>query len=294
MKKTLLALSVLIAFASASSAQFTFQTAEGKTIGSKVAPTYRTSFQKESGGPSIPIEDVYLTWEKERVKIVTVGLTSTGEGIRGITEFYFYYDLFDPKNVRTTKDVGGVNCNFNFPKPPKLIPYYNYDSSWTYGGMNQYFSLLLPTQQDADAFLEKLADKKLDLALDLEYIPGPRLAIADFRFPPRDAPPTPTTPIVTDEAPASAPAAPGTPAPPAAPKKIEEVLVILYNKSNSPIEVVVKNNPKGSTRSLFTVNARSTRREKIKVGGEVRAKGSDALLLTVTEKMDKTEQVIAR
>ena len=292
MKKTLLALSVILALSGAASAQFAFKTAEGKTIGSKVAPTFRTFYRKTSDGALLPLDDVYLTWEKERVKVVQVGLGDDEKTIRGVLEFFFYYDLLNSKEIQWEERSSGVGLTCWF-KGAKRIPYYSYHKDWTHGRMDDRLTLEFPDKKVAEAFLKKVEEKQLDLSLDLDYQPRARLAFhEDYRFPPHDAAPAPV--IVADEKPAASETPKSAPAAPSAPKKREEVSVKLYNKSNNPIELIVKDYPKGSGGTIFTLNSRNSRRYTIRVGGEVRVKATGAVLLSVTEAMHDTEQVIAR
>lgn len=307
-KRTFLTGLAVLALASVSHAQFTFRTAEGKVISDKSAPSYRTSYSRTSNGPKVVGDEVYLTWEKERVKIVVAMCNGNDKPIR-VSEYYLYYSTFSEKNTKKTKSGNGdeIELEYRVPYEPKLVngnpepnldkylPYYAYYDDRTTGGMTNELTLTFPTAAELDAFVAKVEEKKFDLSLDLDFTPGPKLVVAAYEFRSDSDSPTPRpTDSAAPEKPKTQDPTTPAPAPKPAPKAKVEVVVKLYNKSNNPIELIVKDYPKGSGGTIFTLNSRTSRRYTIRVGGEVRAKATGALLLTVTDKMDDTEQVIAR
>lgn len=284
--KTILALLPVLALAGAASAQFSFKTAEGKTIGNKNAPTY-LKYYTDADAKGKPSDAMYVTWEKERVKISKLNLRKDGS-IYNIDEFYFYYESFDPKEAKADEDhKEWLRLKVADSKP---IPQYSYYEDRSYGKMSYEFTLYFPEEKNANEFLVKITDKKLDQALDLSYTPGPRLVIKDFVFPEPKPAPAPSRDDSSGSGEAKPGAQPASPAP--SPKKVEDVSVELRNKSNSPIEIVIKEGRGSAT--TFSLSARGSRSRRIKVGAEIRLKSSGQLLLTITESMNKTEQVIAK
>jgi hypothetical protein len=279
----------VLALGSAAHAQFTFKTFDGKTIGSKVKPDYIIPFIDSPKAE----REIYLTWEKERVKVVTVKY-DIFEAIDTVTETHLYFNGFDPKRIQTGIDEGTLFIRQNEGWTAAAYKYTDSSSSCV---AENFAQLNFPKAEHREAFVSKMVDKKLALSLDLDYTPGPPPIIKEYDL--QKEKPASDSSTEAPEKPAQSEDKPkngGSPTPakpePPAPKKREEVSVKLFNKSENKIEIVIKHGRGSST--ITTINQRNSRRFDLKVGAEVRLKGSNQLLLTVTEKMHDTEQVIAK
>ncbi|MEY2916444.1 MAG: hypothetical protein RIS73_158, partial [Bacteroidota bacterium] len=76
-----------------------------------------------------------------------------------------------------------------------------------------------------------------------------------------------------------------------APKQKIEATIELRNRSKASVEIVIKA-PAGSSKNTFSINASSSKKERIKVGSSIFVNGS--LALTVTADMDGESKIIAQ
>ena len=75
------------------------------------------------------------------------------------------------------------------------------------------------------------------------------------------------------------------------PKEKTEISLKLWNKSNGEIDISYESRGAGGGKTQTSINGRSTKSVKMKVGGRV-FEANGAVLLTVTAAMEDTEQVI--
>lgn len=78
-----------------------------------------------------------------------------------------------------------------------------------------------------------------------------------------------------------------------APAPKTEILVKLRNKTDNTLDIVIDTGGRGSSKTTTSLNGRTTKSFRIKVGGRVLGPGGN-VLLTATADMDGTEQIIAR
>lgn len=160
MKKTLLALSIFIAFASAASAQFQLTTFDGKTV-------------RNTNKPSVTLKEVdstlYYTWETDFVRIQWV--THIGNKL-AIDETLLYYmdaDTTMPKLEEIPGSAVGADLK---SKKGATIPHYNWREDAYSQKMDTKTTVMFATKADARAFMDRLAQKKKSAK-----VPGKRILL---------------------------------------------------------------------------------------------------------------------
>ncbi len=102
MKKTLLALSVILALSGAASAQFTFTGFTGKTMKNSARPDVRISGKDALGKPTTALEH-YFIWNKDSVKIQSVMYDAGKPNM--VRENLFYYADSSPKTTEVKESA---------------------------------------------------------------------------------------------------------------------------------------------------------------------------------------------
>jgi hypothetical protein len=272
-----LSLVSLLALATTASAQFTFTTAEGKTIRSTKAPDVRIvrgMLKQES----------YFSWEKDHLRIYFISKNGD-DPIDVFEDTRLYFADFKPTNVRQSEYDGLFICNIKFPEGSG-VPSYSHSPKSVLGEMVRTVMVTFPDKKQLGAFVETLTEKALEMSLDLDYTPPARLVIAGkYRYPP-----------VATPAPA--------PEPPAAPKpkKLSEIVVILRNESREEIKVQYQRSATADSSRNINIPAGGQREVDSVIGGQIywrqkpgeKKSLAERLVLTITESMHKTRVLIAK
>jgi hypothetical protein len=272
MKKALVSLA-LLALCATAQAQFTFTKVDGKTVSSQKAPDYKWTFVP------YPTER-YTTWEKDRVKIYDVQYDGDGTEVTEVKEYYIYYVNFDPKNLDGSYLDGRKSFYYSFTlKGNKKMPFHTYWKRTTFGGMQEYVQIPFPSQKEADAFVSKVVDKGLEMALDLDYIAPPQLVIEKYGQSETDKP-----------------------NPSSAPVNLKYAEITLVNDSNAEIKLAYKSSPTANSSRTINIAAKSSRYLKGDIGGQLywmKLKpsglyGIDKLAINIVAEMHETKVILAK
>jgi hypothetical protein len=305
MKKTLITLiasvSLVASLATTTHAQFTFKAPNGVVIANKNLPDTKIYRINDERAPPRLEREYYLTWEKDFVRIHEVDYEYENDKKtigRVAEEYYHYADYKDEDDIKYDdyKVEGHPEMDTVYYRlvSEKKTPRTEYQTRRISGNSWPGTSLQVKNAETLRAFIKKIIKRRDDNQFDLDYIPGPRMTVSEFlQDYDKEGNPEPSdTNTSGDTKPATPNPAPA-PTPKEQPKELTEVVVKIQNKSKNSIDIYYKDNPKSSTKTNISINASTTRTIRIKVGGEVYSK-SGSVLLTVTAKMNNTEQVIAK
>lgn len=259
-----LALLCGLALTSTAQAQFSFKTAEGKTLSNKNAPDVLTveRFTKDA---------YYFVWEKDHVRIYSGKVNGSGL-IECLYENWLYYEDFKSENA-SYREIDGFSYYAIVFSGKSLMPEYKYfQSSMTMGEMVSAFQIKFPDKKTTDAFVTKLTDKKLDMSLDLDYTPPAKLVIeGKYQFPPKDEAPKPT------------------------PKRVSEnFYVTLVNDSKEEIHVLYQEKPDSNSVRSIIISAGSYKIEKVIAGSQIFWRNPKRLALTIKRSMEDTKVILAK
>jgi hypothetical protein len=275
--KTLFTAFALLTLVGNASAQFTFKAVGGRILSSKKPADAKWS-TKFDDGTEIRHE-TYFTWGKDHVNIQMVEWFEDGVRVASIDELIFYYDNFTDKTLRIQKDKDSFNYNFSFPAG-KLMPWRTHYQTISTGKMRDFQSISFATKAEGDAFLAKMADKQLEMALDLDYVAPPKLVIAEGYE------------VIDSDNKSNDTPAPVKPSQP----KLTRATVTLVNNSKSEVKLSFQNSPNANSSQDANLKPGEAYDIKIDIGGQVHTRGQKVrqLLLTITKEMHKTKQVIAK
>ncbi len=270
-------LAVALSLATSAHAQFTFKAVGGRIISSKKPADVKWS-TKFDDGTEIRHE-TYFTWEKNHVNIQMVDWFEDGVRVASIEELIFYYDSFNNKNLRIKQEKYVFNYSFSFPEG-KLLPWRSHYQTITNGKMRDFQSIYFATKAEGDAFLAKMADKQLEMALDLDYIAPPKLVIAEGYE------------VIDSDNKSNDTPAPVKPSQP----KLTRAAVTLVNNSKWEVKLTFQNSPNANSSQNADLKPGEAYEIKIDIGGQVHTRGQKVrqLLLTITKEMHKTKVVIAK
>jgi hypothetical protein len=263
-KRTILTCLAVLALASTSHAQFTFKTAEGKTLSNKNAPDVLTvdRFTKDA---------YYFVWEKDHVRIYSGKVNDQGR-IECLYEHWLYYENFKSENA-TYKELDGFSYYYVFFQGKSQIPKYTYFENLTTGEMVSVLQIKFPDKKTTDAFITKLIDKKLEMSLDLDYTPPAKLVIeGKYQFPPEK-----------EEAPKPAP------------KRVsEDFYVTLVNDSKAEIHVLYQEKPDSNSVRSIIISPGSYKMEKVIAGSQIFWRNPKRLALMIKRSMEDTRVILAK
>lgn len=269
---------------------------------------------------------VYNEWEEYSITQWQVTFNKSANEVWELKKYKFFYDeinhafnsveVLDKRNHygQTSVKLQGKESKF------ALLTKYSSDSITDYGTFIGYFYAQNETQ--AQSFIEKLKEKAFDMSLDLDSkverftVEGKARAYDDVRVYNGEYPKgisaaewtamqrkreaeqnagseskdtgdddeTTTTKTNTNSTNNSA-------SNNSAPKEKTEIRLKLWNKSEGIIEIRYEERGAGGSRIQTSINSRSTKSVKMKIGGRVFG-ANGAVLLTVTADMEDTSQVI--
>jgi hypothetical protein len=158
MKKTLFALSVILALAGAASAQFTFTGFTGKTMKNSARPDVRIS-GKDAAGKTVTELEHYFVWEKDHVKIQSVMFDAGKPNM--VRENLFYYADFDVSSTKlvrseATKAIETILSS----KSGATVPTWENTDVYYSEAMRDLASLTFQTIPQGQSFLKKLGEKQ--------------------------------------------------------------------------------------------------------------------------------------
>ncbi len=293
MKKLTIIFALIIFASTVSFAQFNFTRFAGKEVSNTNKPN--AEVYKIVDGSKTLDDAYYLTWEENYLKIQQVVYANTPPSV--IETYLHYEDVVDDKissEPETEEELKSINKTFYRITPKTKMPQIWYSSRF----YSQEFatSIALPFANDKayKEFIAKIKDKAYDLALKLDDAPE-RFSITEERLKEDvpDANSTASTESDDDETSSNSGSSASNSSSNSTPPAKTEVTVEIKNKSNSPLEIYYKDNPKNSSKTSTSINARSSKRISIKVGGVVYS-ASGQELLRITADMDDTEQIIAK
>lgn len=288
-----------IIFASTTSfAQFSYTGFGGREVSNTNKPFEIIDFgDQRNSQVTVRIQEYYLEWNESYVKIQIAGYLEDDELITLEEQFLNYKDVKKQNKIEKTSDGANNKPSYTITLDSNKLPTIDYREKIYLKSHKS--SLTLPFADDKAflAFIAKIQDKALDLALDLDK----ETARFDFEDEVEHNNSKSETSSTTSENSASTASDDDektssnsdSSSSNSTPQAKTEVTVEIKNKSNSPLEIYYKDNPKNSSKTSTSINARSSKRISIKVGGVVYAAGGQELL-RITADMDDTEQIIAK
>jgi hypothetical protein len=158
MKKTLLALSVILALAGSASAQFTFTGFTGKTMKNSAQPYVRILGKSVTGKTVTELEH-YFIWEKDHVKIQSVMFDAGKPNM--VRENLFYYADFDAQSTKVarseaTKAIEAILSS----KSGASVPTWENTEVYYSEAMRDLASLTFQTIPQGQSFLKKMGEKQ--------------------------------------------------------------------------------------------------------------------------------------
>jgi hypothetical protein len=226
-----------------------------------------------------------------------------------------FYDELDLDNVSITPDSSGkyVYVEIKTKKEKEVTLNITYQSDEYTKYTFSSIKFVAKNQKDADALVAKLKEKAFDMSLDLDaeierVSPINHSLKFSEEFPDgadrdqveaakngggssaksesKDADEEETTTTKTNTNSSNNTASNNS-----TPKAKTEIWLKLWNKSDGIIEIAYEARGAGGSRTQTSINQRSTKSVKMKIGGRVFG-ANGAVLLTVTADMEDTEQVI--
>jgi hypothetical protein len=288
MKKSAIIFAFIIFASTTSFAQFKLDSYKCGTVSNAGQP--EGFLYVKTDGVDEKFKDYYYEWKDNYLKIHEVRVDSQSGEIFNVSEFYLHYeDVKAQESTIMEENVPSIrNSKKNKPrftvKPTQAMPLIVYSSGFCIKKSADEVSLPFANAAEFQAFITKIQDKAFDLALDLDKT-YPRFTVEAGVSSEYDDNKRPTS---SDEGSSS-----GNSSSNSSSEAKTEVTVEIKNKSNSPLEIYYKDNPKNSSKTSTSINARSSKRISIKVGGVVYS-ASGQELLRITADMDDTEQIIAK
>ena len=243
----------------------------------------------------------YLTWEENYLKIQQVVYANTPPSV--IETYLHYEDVVDDKissEPETDDELKSINKTIYRITPKTKMPQIWYSSKFYSQEFASNIALPFANDKAYKDFIAKIKDKAYDLALKLDDAPE-RFSITEEHL--KEDVPDATSTVATTSDDESTSSRFGqfrikfvksnsSSNSNSTPQAKTEVTVEIKNKSNSALEIYYKDNPKNSSKTTTSLNARSSKRISIKVGGAVYSAGGQELL-RITAEMDGTGQIIA-
>ncbi len=299
MKKLAIIFAFIIFASTTSFAQFSYTRFADKEVSNSNKPDAEI-FQIGGGSKNVKYA-YYLTWEENYLKIQEVVYTNTPPSV--IETYLHYEDVVDDKissEPETDEALKTVNKTVYRITPKTKMPQIWYSGIFYSKEFAATVSLPFANDKAYKDFIAKIKDKAFDLALKLDDAPE-RFAITE-EYLKEDVPVADTTASTesddeeetsSNSSSSASSSSSNNSSSNSTPQAKTEVTVEIKNKSNSPLEIYYKDNPKNSSKTSTSINARTSKRISIKVGGVVYS-ASGQELLRITADMDDTEQIIAK
>ena len=298
MKKLAIIFAFIIFGVTTSFAQFNFTRFADKEVSNSNKPD--AEVYKLVDGSKTLDDAYYLTWEENYLKIQQVVYANTPPSV--IETYLHYEDVVDDKissEPETDDELKSINKTIYRITPKTKMPQIWYSSKFYSQEFASNIALPFANDKAYKDFIAKIKDKAYDLALKLDDAPE-RFSITEEHLK-EDVPDATSTVATTSddestnsdsdnaESNSSSNSSSNSNS---TPQAKTEVTVEIKNKSNSALEIYYKDNPKNSSKTTTSLNARSSKRISIKVGGVVYS-ASGQELLRITADMDGTGQIIA-
>jgi hypothetical protein len=300
MKKLAIIFAFIIFGATTSFAQFSYTGFGGREVSNTNKPFEIIDFgDQRNSQVTVRIQEYYLEWNESYVKIQIAGYLEDGELITLEEQFLNYKDVKKQNKIEKTSAGANNKPGYTITLDSNKLPTIDYREKIYLKSHKSSLSLPFADDKAFLAFIAKIQDKALDLALDLDK----ETARFDFEDEVEHNNSKSENSSTTSESSASTESDDdeksnessntSNSSSNSTPQAKTEVTVEIKNKSNSPLEIYYKDNPKNSSKTSTSINARSSKRISIKVGGVVYSAGGQELL-RVTADMDDTEQIIAK
>jgi hypothetical protein len=294
--KKLATIFAFIIFASTTSfAQFNFTRFADKEVSNSNKPD--AEVYKIVDGRKTVDDTYYLTWEENYLKIQQVVYANTPPSV--IETYLHYEDVVDDKisaEPETDEELKSINKTFYRITPKTKMPQIWYSGTFYLQEFASNIALPFTNDKAYKDFIAKLKDRAYDLALKLDDAPE-RFSITEERLFEKipDAETTASTESDDEEETSSnSGSSTSNSSSNSTPQAKTEVTVELRNRSSGEIDIIYKDNPKNSSKTNTSINARSSKRISIKVGGVVYDATGKNVLLTITADMDGTSQIVAQ
>jgi hypothetical protein len=296
MKKLAIIFAFVIFASTTSVAQFSYTGFGGREVSNTNKPFEIIDFgDQRNSQVTVRIQEYYLEWNENHLKIQIAGYLEDGELITLEEQFLNYKDVKKQDKIEKTSAGANNKPGYTITLDSNKLPTIDYREKIYLKSHKSSLSLPFADDKAFLAFIGKIQDKALDLALDLDK------ETARFDF--EDEVEHNNSKSETSESSASTKSNDdddetssnsGGSASDSSTQAKTEVTVEIKNKSNSPLEIYYKDNPKNSSKTSTSINARSSKRISIKVGGVVYDATGKNVLLAITADMDGTSQIIAQ
>lgn len=278
---SLIALATL-ALSSVAQAQFTYTAGDGTVLSSTQKPTGVLYWQEgdklktTADGKPMRQAEHYVRLESDHLCVDVVFFNDTDGKVASVARYFLYLeDLAKDNSFSLEKNTytGAPELeSFTVELAPvaKSILMLDYNQerleSVTMPGLNMVFS----RATEAQKLVQAVRDRAAELKAQPDRAPSTRPRWATF----------------TREFTAPLPA-------PTAPKRPAAIIVTLVNTSKYEVKITVLDSPKATSSSDYYLAPGQTKLIVTKPGGQVRTRDGYTLL-TVTEQMHNTRQVIAK
>jgi hypothetical protein len=317
MKKTIFALTLLVLISSASNAQFSMVGYNKMIVKNDNQPEF-TRYAKDGS----KLDETYIDWEVHYLRIQKANYSvENGETIvSSVLEQYLHFeDVNDEfidaqiaKGYKAFSEINQSNSEYGYAmkgnnkilktfkievktKEKVTASAHSNDGNFE-GNYWNWAEFELTDKAAAQNFFKTLKEKKWDAMLDLtdatKRVPVPYYGITKneaIRAYNEAQRKNTTTNINSEPTTSSSSNTPSSTS--SNTKEKTEIYVRLFNKSDVKVKVEIRN-PSGSSKSLFEVNQRNSKQQKVKIGATIFING--VLTTTITAAMEDKEIIIAQ
>lgn len=280
MKRLSLTLLAALVLTPAAQAQFHYTAGDGTVLSSTAKPTgvlyanEGSNAKKTAAGKPMRQAEHYLVWAEDHFRLDVAFYDE--EKLTSVGRYFFYLEDYSKDDwIQLGKNtyadmpqLDSVSVSLEPARGNVLMQDYNKErlESLTMSTLNLAFA----TPDEAQRFVTTLKERAAALAAKEGRAPSTRPKWATFtrRFE-------------------------GLPPAPAAPKRPTQITVTLVNNSKYDVKLTVLDSPKATSSSDYYIAPGQTKLIVTKVGGQVRTRDGYTLL-TITEQMNNTQQIIAK
>jgi hypothetical protein len=299
MKKLAIIFAFVIFASTTSFAQFSYTGFGGREVSNTSKPFEIIDFgDQRNSQVTVRIQEYYLEWNENYLKIQIAGYLEDGELITLEEQFLNYKDVKKQNKIEKTSAGANNKPGYTITLESNKLPTIDYREKIYLKSHKSSLSLPFADDKAFLAFIGKIQDKALDLALDLDKETA-RFDFEDEVEHNNSKSETSESSASTksnddDETSSNSDSSASDSSSNSTPQAKTEVTVELRNRSGGEIDIIYKDNPKNSSKTETSISSRSSKRIRIKVGGVIYDATGKNVLLTITADMDGTSQIIAQ
>jgi hypothetical protein len=299
MKKLAIIFAFVIFASTTSVAQFSYTGFGGREVSNTNKPFEIIDFgDQRNSQVTVRIQEYYLEWNENHLKIQIAGYLEDGELVTLEEQFLNYKDVKKQDKIEKTSAGANNKPGYTITLDSNKLPTIDYRENIYLKSHKSSLSLPFADDKAFLAFIGKIQDKALDLALELDKETA-RFDFEDEVEHNNSKSETSESSASTksdddEESSSNSGSSTSNSSSNSTPQAKTEVTVELRNRSGGEIDIIYKDNPKNSSKTETSISSRSSKRISIKVGGVVYDATGKNVLLTITADMDGTSQIIAQ